>query len=149
MNIIEAGRALRAKKISSVELTTQALQGISRLESKLNSFLTVTEELAKDQARRADAELAQGQYLALVRVPDCDFVGTQTVDVEVSGSGFSFGGGFLYFFNPKWALDVGLNVTTGEFDTVKFDNISISGFEIDATSARLKVGVTWFPMSGR
>ena len=75
--------------------------------------------------------------------------GTQTVDVEVSGSGFSFGGGFLYFFNPKWALDVGLKVTTGEFDTVKFDNISISGLEIDATSARLKVGVTWFPMSGR
>ena len=60
MNIIEASRALRSKKVSSVELTTQALDAISRLGSKLNSFLTVTGDLAKDQARQADAELAQG-----------------------------------------------------------------------------------------
>lgn len=75
--------------------------------------------------------------------------GFTTVDAEISGSGLSFGGGFLWFFNPKWALDVGLKLTTGEFDTVKFDNISISGFELDATSARLMVGITWFPMSAR
>lgn len=87
-----------------------------------------------------------------ISVDDFDFddgQGPQTVDVEISGSGLSFGGGFLWFFNPKWALDVGLKATVGEFDTVKFDNISISGLEVDATSARLKVGVTWFPMSGR
>jgi aspartyl-tRNA(Asn)/glutamyl-tRNA(Gln) amidotransferase subunit A len=59
-NIIEAARALRSKEVSSLELTTRALQSISRLEGKLNSFLTVTGELAQDQARRADAELAQG-----------------------------------------------------------------------------------------
>jgi aspartyl-tRNA(Asn)/glutamyl-tRNA(Gln) amidotransferase subunit A len=59
-DILEAGRALRSKKVSSVELTTEALTSISRLEGKLNSFLTVTGELAQDQARRADAELARG-----------------------------------------------------------------------------------------
>ncbi|HSA56173.1 MAG TPA: outer membrane beta-barrel protein [Gemmatimonadaceae bacterium] len=78
-----------------------------------------------------------------------DGQGTQIGDLEISGSGISFGGGLLWFFNPKWALDVGLQVTTGEFDTIKFDNISLSGLEIDATSARLKMGVSWFPMSGR
>lgn len=88
-----------------------------------------------------------------ISVDDFNFEDDQgnpvTGDLEISGSGISFGGGFLYFFNPHWALDVGLKITTGEFDTVKVNNISFSGFEVDATSARLMVGVTWFPMSGR
>lgn len=88
-----------------------------------------------------------------IAVDDFEFddgTGPQTVDVEISGSGFSFGGGFLWFFNPKWALDVGLKATVGEFDTIKVDNITVTDiFEIDATSARLKIGITWFPMSVR
>jgi aspartyl-tRNA(Asn)/glutamyl-tRNA(Gln) amidotransferase subunit A len=60
VNILEAAQALRDRKISSQELTTQALEAISRLEGKLNSFLTVTGDLAMEEARRADAELARG-----------------------------------------------------------------------------------------
>jgi hypothetical protein len=86
-------------------------------------------------------------------VDDFDFVDDQgdpvTGDLEISGGGLSFGGGFLYFFNPNWALDLGLKFTTGEFTTVKVDNVSFSGFEVDANSSRLMLGVTWFPMSGR
>jgi hypothetical protein len=32
---------------------------------------------------------------------------------------------------------------------VKFNSVSIDGFELDATSARLMFGVTWQPMLPR
>jgi hypothetical protein len=70
-------------------------------------------------------------------------------DFEIRGGAFSLGGGLLYFFNPKWALSTGLKWTTGEFDTVEFNNVSVSGFEIDATSLRLNIGVSWFPQLRR
>ena len=60
MNIREAAAALRSRAISSVELTTTALDRIQRLDPQLNSFLTVTAASALEEARRADAELAAG-----------------------------------------------------------------------------------------
>ena len=38
----------------------------------------------------------------------------------------------------------GLRFTKGEFNKIRFENVSVDGFDIDATSARLNVGVTWF-----
>ncbi|MCX6596533.1 MAG: amidase [Acidobacteria bacterium] len=60
MNIREAGAALRAKQVSSVELTTECLRQIDRHNARVNAFLTVTAEAALDAARAADAELAAG-----------------------------------------------------------------------------------------
>jgi aspartyl-tRNA(Asn)/glutamyl-tRNA(Gln) amidotransferase subunit A len=60
MTILEAAAALRARKISSVELTAALLDGISRLNPTLNAFITVMEESARAAARRADEELARG-----------------------------------------------------------------------------------------
>lgn len=74
---------------------------------------------------------------------DIDF-GNGTGDLEISGGGFSLGGGFLYFFSPRVALNTGLKWTKGEFNKVKFDNVSVEGLDIDATSARLNVGLTFF-----
>jgi hypothetical protein len=82
---------------------------------------------------------------------DVDFdgdPGTAPSEVTFSGAGFSFGGGLLYFFNPKWAFNGGLKWTTGEFSTIKVDNVSVTGFEADATSARVNLGITWFPKGG-
>ena len=59
--ILEAAAALRAKKVSSAELTEAALQRISKLDSKLKTFITVMEEHARARARRADEELATGR----------------------------------------------------------------------------------------
>jgi len=70
-------------------------------------------------------------------------------DLEISGVGVTLGGGLLYFFNPKWALSTGIKWTTGEFDDVKFGNVSFSGLKLDATTTRLNVGVAWFPMRSR
>ena len=70
-------------------------------------------------------------------------------DFEISGGGLSFGGGLLYFFNPRWSLSTSLKWTMGEFDTVRYNNVSMSGLEIDATSTRFSIGISWFPMTRR
>ena len=61
MTIREAGRLLRARKISSRELTESAIRQIDRHNPTLNAFLTITAEEALAAARRADEELARGQ----------------------------------------------------------------------------------------
>jgi len=60
LTIDEAQRRLRARELSSVELTAAALARIERLEPTLHAFITVTPELALEQARAADARLAAG-----------------------------------------------------------------------------------------
>jgi hypothetical protein len=70
----------------------------------------------------------------------------QSVDLEISGGGITFGGGLRYHVAPAVALGASLRFTVGEFSTVKFNNVSIDGFELDATSTRLMFGVTWQPM---
>src|SRR5437773_8047010 len=60
MTITEAAVALRARRISATELTSMALDRITKLDPKLNAFITVMQENARAQARQADEELAQG-----------------------------------------------------------------------------------------
>ena len=60
MTIQQAGAALRARKISSLELTRQCLDRIDKLDPKLNAFITVTRDAAEMRASDMDAELAQG-----------------------------------------------------------------------------------------
>ncbi|MGA2267036.1 MAG: amidase [Bryobacteraceae bacterium] len=61
MTIREAADALRARRVSAVELAAAATARITRLKSKLNAFITVTAEQAMAQARQADTELASGR----------------------------------------------------------------------------------------
>ncbi len=58
----EVARALRAKQISSVEITRLALERIDRLNPRLNAVVTVTADLAMKRAREADAALAKGEF---------------------------------------------------------------------------------------
>ncbi|MBX3025265.1 Asp-tRNA(Asn)/Glu-tRNA(Gln) amidotransferase subunit GatA [bacterium] len=60
LTIDAAAAALRARRVSSTELTTAALARIEATEPTLHSFITVTPELALAQAREADARLAAG-----------------------------------------------------------------------------------------
>jgi len=75
--------------------------------------------------------------------------GPQTVNLEISGGGLTFGGGIQYYVAPAWALGANLRWTVGEFSTVKFNNVSVGGFELDATTTRLILGLTWRPMGMR
>ncbi|HUS07967.1 MAG TPA: amidase [Bryobacteraceae bacterium] len=61
MTIVEAGKALRARQISSAELLKRSLSKITALNDGLNAFLLVMEESARAEASRADAELASGR----------------------------------------------------------------------------------------
>ena len=71
----------------------------------------------------------------------------QTVDLEISGGGITFGGGIRYHVRPAIALGASLRFTVGEFSTIKFNSVSVDdAFELDATSTRLMFGVTWQPM---
>ena len=56
----EAGALLRARAVSSVELTRACLGRIERLDRDLVAFITRTPEAALAAARRADDELARG-----------------------------------------------------------------------------------------
>ncbi len=67
--IAELARALRAKEFSSVDLTGHFLNRIKRLDGRLNSFVTVTEESALAAARAADQRLAKGEAGPLLGVP--------------------------------------------------------------------------------
>jgi aspartyl-tRNA(Asn)/glutamyl-tRNA(Gln) amidotransferase subunit A len=58
VTLLDAGRALRERKVSSVELTRQALERIA--DSNLNAFMTLTEEAALARAKSADDEIARG-----------------------------------------------------------------------------------------
>src|SRR5687768_13489298 len=63
MTIREAASALRARKVSSAELTSAALARAERLDSKLKAFITLTGESAQRRARKADEEFAAGRDL--------------------------------------------------------------------------------------
>ncbi|HEY5366743.1 MAG TPA: Asp-tRNA(Asn)/Glu-tRNA(Gln) amidotransferase subunit GatA [Casimicrobiaceae bacterium] len=61
--------SLAAKRVSSVEVTTELLARIERAQPALNAFVTVDGEGALAQARAADALRAQGGAGALTGVP--------------------------------------------------------------------------------
>lgn len=58
-SIAEIGRLFRARKISPVELTQLLLERIRRINPKLNAYITVCEESALQQAKRAEAAFAR------------------------------------------------------------------------------------------
>lgn len=60
-SVAELGRLLRARKVSSTELTKLALARLAKYDPVLRCAVTVTEELALAQAGRADEELAAGK----------------------------------------------------------------------------------------
>ena len=61
MTILEAGKLLRSRQISCLELTNRCLDHIGKLNPRLNAFITVTEESARATAQDLDRELASGR----------------------------------------------------------------------------------------
>ena len=67
--IAELAEALRAKRLSSVELTQGLLDRIARLDPVLNAFITVDRERALSDASAADAAIAAGNAGPLGGIP--------------------------------------------------------------------------------
>jgi aspartyl-tRNA(Asn)/glutamyl-tRNA(Gln) amidotransferase subunit A len=61
VTIREAAAAIRAKRVSPVELTRAALDRAARFEGQLRAFITFTQDYALDRARLAESELAAGK----------------------------------------------------------------------------------------
>jgi len=62
LTLVEASGLIRARQISPVELTQAYLAAIDRLEPNVNAFITITRDLALEQARAREAELADGHW---------------------------------------------------------------------------------------
>ncbi len=69
LTIREASQLLRDKQISSVELTRACLERIHQVEPQVQAFVTITEELALEQAHKADKLLASGKAHPLTGIP--------------------------------------------------------------------------------
>ena len=60
--LTQLAELVRTRQVSSVELTTMYLDRLKRYDPKLLFVVNLTEELALQQARRADQEIARGNY---------------------------------------------------------------------------------------
>ncbi len=60
--VSQQSRLLKKRQVTSLELTEMYLARLRRFGPQLECVVTITEELALEQARRADEELARGIY---------------------------------------------------------------------------------------
>lgn len=61
-SILQLASLVKNKKISSVALTHFFLDRIRKYGDSLHCVISITEEMAMEQARQADAEIARGKY---------------------------------------------------------------------------------------
>ena len=69
LSIAEAGKRLRRREISSVELTQAVLRRIRDVEEGVNAYVSVGEESALAAAEEADRTLSEGRESPLLGVP--------------------------------------------------------------------------------
>ncbi len=69
LSAAELRRLLDQKEVTSVEVTRAHLERIEALEPKLHSFLTVTADLAMEEAKAADLRIGRGEAAPLTGIP--------------------------------------------------------------------------------
>ncbi|MGF1576067.1 MAG: amidase [Cyanophyceae cyanobacterium] len=69
LSAAEAGQLFRKRELSPVELTQALLKRIEATQPTLQAFITVTEELALEQAKAAEAAIQQGDPRPLLGIP--------------------------------------------------------------------------------
>jgi len=62
LGLVDVARRIQVGALSPVALTQAMLERIAKLDGTLKSYATVTADLALEQARRAEAEIARGAY---------------------------------------------------------------------------------------
>src|SRR5262245_45042238 len=60
-DLVEIGRRIQARELSSLTVTRAVFDRIERLDRRLKSYATVTADLALCQAEEADAEISRGK----------------------------------------------------------------------------------------
>jgi len=61
-NLLQLASLIKNKKITSVELTAFFIERIKKFGDSLQCVITITEEIAIQEAKAADAEIAKGKY---------------------------------------------------------------------------------------
>ena len=69
LSIADAARLIHCGKLSPVELTQALLDRISRLDNRVQAFITLLPERALAAARQAEQEIRRGAYRPLARRP--------------------------------------------------------------------------------
>ncbi len=69
LTIDQASQMLAKKEISSQELTLCFLDRIQKYDENIGAFITVDEELALEQAKKADEKIAQGRHEVFTGIP--------------------------------------------------------------------------------
>ncbi len=71
---------------------------------------------------------------------------TQSDKVSFIGGAFTVGGGVVFYFNQKLALDLQLAFSGGQFTKVDVGSATIDLADpLDANSSRFSVGLSWWP----
>ena len=66
LSLVEVANLLKTRQVSPVELTRALLDRIAHVDQNLHSYRTVLADRALAQARRAEAEIARGEYRGLL-----------------------------------------------------------------------------------
>ncbi|MEQ1730231.1 MAG: outer membrane beta-barrel protein, partial [Vicinamibacterales bacterium] len=77
------------------------------------------------------------------------YVGSRAYKVEAGGAGVSFGGGLNAHFRPALAFSGALTWSTGNFSIYKLNGVEVPVDSLGATSARVHLGLVWFPGARR
>ena len=64
--LTEVAGLIKTKEVSPVELTQAMLERVSALDGRLHSYITVTADLALEQAQAAEQEIQSGRYRGLL-----------------------------------------------------------------------------------
>jgi hypothetical protein len=80
-----------------------------------------------------------------VSVEDATSDGEDVGKVTFSGGAFSLGGGISFFTSEKFALESLVKFTGGTFEQIDVGDVSVRNLDIDASSFRFKLGVSWWP----
>jgi Outer membrane protein beta-barrel domain len=71
---------------------------------------------------------------------------TQSQEVSFVGGAFTLGGGVVFYFNQKLALDLQLAWSGGKFTKVDIGSATFDLTDpLDAQSSRFDVGLSWWP----
>lgn len=102
LTIRQTHELLKNKKISSVEITQEALEKIDRVDKKIKAFITVVPEVALEQARQADQLIKNEKEVCwLTGVPYGlkDIIVTQDIQTTAASK-------ILEGFNPPYSATV-------------------------------------------
>src|SRR5688572_9055746 len=80
-----------------------------------------------------------------VTVEDATSDGEDVGEVTFSGGSLSFGGGVSFYASQKFAIETLVKFTGGTFEQIDVGNVSVNDLDIEASSFRFKIGISWWP----